>query len=222
MPIILAIAPHADDETLGCGGTLLRHLHEGDEVHWLIMTTPGQELKLSPERIKRRQEEIRMVANDYGFAGVHELRFPAIRLDHLPMSDIVGALSSFFQTIEPNTLYLPYHNDVHSDHRVTFEASAACAKWFRHPSIRRMLSYETPSETGYGLPGNGAAFQPHVWVDIDAFLEKKIAILNRFQGEIGEFPFPRSEEVVRSLAKLRGSESGCLAAEAFMMLREFV
>jgi|TARA_Y100000294_G_scaffold57986_1_gene54797 LmbE family N-acetylglucosaminyl deacetylase len=51
---ILVVGPHPDDETLGCGGTLLRHAAEGDEIHWLIMTTITREAGFSGERIQSR------------------------------------------------------------------------------------------------------------------------------------------------------------------------
>ena len=61
MAIVLVVAPHADDETLGCGGTLLRHIEEGDEVHWLIMTALREDTGFSRERIKQRKNEIQKI-----------------------------------------------------------------------------------------------------------------------------------------------------------------
>ena len=98
-----------------------------------------------------------------------------------------------------------------------FDAASACCKWFRYPSVRRVLAYETLSETEFGLdPDTG--FHPNVFVDIRPFLERKIELLQIYESEIGEFPFLRSATAVRALAQYRGATAGFEAAEAFKLL----
>ena len=75
MSVILVVAPHPDDETLGCGGTLLRHSAEGNEVHWLIMSAINKEAGFSQERIENRANEINKVAEAYGFVSVKQVDF---------------------------------------------------------------------------------------------------------------------------------------------------
>lgn len=222
MDIVLVVAPHPDDETLGCGGTLLRHRAEGDVVHWLIVTAMDE---TSPEwrnRIQAREREIEAVARHYGVSTVHRLGFPAARLDSLPRADVVGKIGAVVRTVAPNVLYLPFPGDAHSDHAVTFDACAACTKWFRHPSVRRVCAYETLSETEFGLSPVADAFRPNRFVDVTVHLNGKIEAMRLYAEESGVFPFPRSEEAIRALAALRGSTVGCAAAEAFMTLKEVV
>jgi LmbE family N-acetylglucosaminyl deacetylase len=215
---ILVVAPHPDDESLGCGGTLLRHKAAGDEAHWLIATKMG--VGYPAARKKARRAEIARISELYGFASVTELGFETTTLDAVPRVELVKKMAAVFKTIRPEIVYLPFPGDVHSDHRAVFSAAASCTKWFRHPSIRRVLAYEAPSETDFGIDPTEGGFQPNLFVDISSHLDRKIEILRTYSGELGEFPFPRSEKTVRSLAAVRGAAAGLQAAEAFAVLKE--
>lgn len=216
--IVLVVAVHPDDETLGCGGTLLRHVASGDAVHWCIVAGmigddwPGQTRA-------RREEQIRSVAGRYGFSGVHRLEFPAARLSEQPLCDVVGAFGAVVRAVAPTIVYLPFPGDAHSDHRVAFQAAYSCVKWFRYPFIRRVLAMETPSETDFAPP-MGPVFLPNVFVDVTGFLEAKIEAMRLYGGELGEHPFPRSERGLKAQAVRRGAACGCEYAEAFMLLKE--
>lgn len=215
----LVIAPHPDDEMLGCGGTLLRRKAEGEILGWLIVTGMSEKFGWPAERIAQRDEEIKNVAAQVGFDEVFNLRLPPARLDEIPMGDVVSAFSAVFSSFLPEEVLMPHRGDVHSDHRVTFDAVCACTKWFRYPSVRRVLAYETVSETEFGL-FREMAFNPNVFVDISDYLERKLQIMELYQSELGEFPFPRSIPTLRALAEWRGAHAGCVAAEAFELLRE--
>lgn len=219
---IIVVAPHPDDETLGCGGTILRHRQAGDDIHWLVVTAMTPEQGFPQETITARDAEITMAARHYGFASVQLLGFPTTRLDTLPLSDLIAAISKVLKNISPEIIYLPFAGDVHSDHAVVSDAVLSCTKWFRNTSIKRILAYETLSETEFGISPNTLGFRPNVFVDIHPYLDEKIEILKIFSSELGEFPFPRSIEAVMALAQLRGSAANCLAAEAFMLLKEIV
>jgi N-acetylglucosamine malate deacetylase 1 len=220
MKRVLVVSPHPDDETLGCGGTILRHIAEGDEVHWLNITGISQEHGFSQEKILERAAEIEEVRTQYRMTSLNDLGFPTTKLDQLPLGDIIGKISDIFTAVKPEILYLPYRYDIHSDHKVVFDAVAACTKWFRYPSVKRVLAYETLSETDFQIPLNQSGFTPNVFIDIEKYIEKKIDIFMVYRSEVGEFPFPRSERAVRALATVRGAASGYKAAEGFILLRE--
>lgn len=217
---VMVIAPHPDDETLGCGGTLLKHIHAGDRVHWVIFTSVTTEQGFSEERVRSRSDEIDRVALAYGFASVHRLGFPTMTLDTIPKSDLVGALGAVVTAVGAEILYVPYRNDAHSDHAAVFDAAASCAKTFRYPSVKSVRAYETLSETEFGIRPDDPGFRPNLFVEVVPFFDRKLEIMNIFASELGVFPFPRSELILRSLASLRGSQSGVAAAEAFMLLKE--
>ena len=222
MNTVLVVAPHPDDETLGCGGTLLRHKAEGDSIHWLIMTSMQTSQGFKAEQIESRQQEITEIAQRYQFDSVHELNFPTTQLDSCPRNELVGAFADGVKNISPTILYLPYRYDIHSDHKVTFDVAAACTKSFRYPSIRSVRAYETLSETEYNLDPAGRGFNPNLYVDISGHLASKIEIMQLYKGEMGEAPFPRSAKLIEAQATLRGSVIGSDAAEAFVSLREVI
>lgn len=219
---ILVIAAHPDDETLGAGATLLRHQAGGDKLSWLIMTRMTEEMGYSPKKIQSREKEIARVARMYGFKSVGKLDLPSTGLDSLPFSDVVQQVASFIKKTKAQIIYFPHGGDVHSDHRVTYGAVMAAAKSFRTPSVERLLTYETVSETEFAYAQEGNNFLPTVFVDVEGYLDKKIAIMKQYKGEMAAFPFPRSEKNLRALAAFRGATMGAHAAEAFMLAREFV
>lgn len=217
---VLVIAPHPDDETLGCGGTLLKHKNENDELFWLIVTGMNGNDLYTPNQIEIRENEINKVGQLYGFSEVFQLNLPTATLDTIPMSEMVNAIGKIVKTVNPDIMYIPYRGDVHTDHAVVFDASIACTKWFRYPSIKRILAYETLSETDFGLNPDNNGFRPNVFQNIEEYLNKKVDIMGVYASEIGQFPFPRSEESIKALASIRGTAAGYKSAEAFMLLKE--
>ncbi len=216
---VLVVAPHPDDETLGCGGTLLRMREEGAQLAWLIVTGVSEHGGWTEERVRTRDGEIDRVTQMLGFSQVFNLRLPTGKLDQIPMWDLINQFASVFKSFEPEQVLFPSAADAHTDHRVVSDAVVACTKWFRYPSVRRVLAYETISETGYGL-GEEMTFSPNYFVDISPFLERKLKVMATYESEMGTFPFPRSSEAIRALATVRGAAAGFLAAEAFQLLRE--
>ena len=215
----LVVAPHPDDEVLGVGGTLLRRKAEGAKVAWLIVTAISVESGWSETIVKQRADEIRRINELFGFDEVFSLNFPTIQLDCMPMSDLVAGISAVFRAFEPEEVFVPHPSDVHTDHRIAFNAVASCTKWFRYPSVKRVLAYETLSETDFGL-GTDQGFRPNIFINIEQFLEGKLRAMDIYASELGDIPFPRSHEAIQALATLRGAASGFKAAEAFELLRE--
>lgn len=213
---ILVLAAHPDDETLGCGGTLLKHKAAGDSTHWLIATTISEEHGY----YKTREQEIERVNQLYDFDSVHNLRLKTMQVDEYSMTDLIGKISAVIQEVQPNIIYLPFKSDVHSDHRKLFEAAFSCTKSFRYPFIKKIYMMETLSETEFAPSTKEDSFVPNVFVDITPYIEKKLEIMRVFSSEIGEHPFPRSERNIRALATLRGATAGCEYAESFMLLKK--
>ncbi len=133
--------------------------------------------------------EIKSVAEAFPIVETHNLSLPSAALDMTPRSEIVGRIGETFSKIRPEILYLPFGGDVHSDHSVVFEAAVACTKWFRYPSIKSVLCYETLSETDLNIDPASPAFRPNIYVDITAHLERKIEIM-RIYARDGTVPLP--------------------------------
>lgn len=215
---VLVIAVHPDDETLGCGGALLKHKSNGEEIHWLICTT----IDKNHSYYETREKEIEEVSRLYGFDSVHNLRLKTMQVDEYSMSELVEKISKVINELKPNIIYLPFKGDVHSDHRKIFEASYSCTKSFRYPFIKKIYMMEVLSETEFAPSTKEDSFIPNVFVDISEHMDKKIEIIKIFESEIAEHPFPRSERNLRALATLRGATAGCEYAESFVLLKEIL
>jgi len=220
MSKVLVIAVHPDDETLACGGTLLKHKANGDSIHWVIVTEMKEVFGFSKEVILKRDQEISTVSSMYNFDEVYRLGFPTTQLDSIKKTDLIMNFSEILNKVQPEIIYLPFKEDVHSDHRIAFEAVYSCTKVFRHQYIKKILMMETVSETDYAPSIPGTSFVPNFFVDISDFFLIKLEILKVFESELGQVPFPRSIENIEALCKYRGSISGCKYAESFMLLKE--
>lgn len=219
---VLVIAVHPDDETLGCGGTLLKHKAQGDEIYWLVVTGPikGDHPAFTDEFIAKRDALVDRVAESYGFTETIKLNFPTQKLHTVDLKNIIMKISDAMNRIKPDTIYMMFNNDVHSDHRVAFEAAYSCTKSFRYPFIKRILMIEALSETEFALATQGTAFVPNVYVDITPYIDKKLDIMSMFEGELMEEPYPRSLSSIKALARVRGSRAGVMYSEAFQLLYE--
>lgn len=212
---VLVIAVHPDDETLGCGGTLLKHKANGDQIHWGICTetSPGSDF------FKAREKEIQKVSEMYKFDSTSTLGLQAIKVDEYTMSDLVSRFSELINRIKPDILYIPFANDVHSDHRKIFEAVYSCTKSFRYPFIKEILMMEVLSETEFAVSIPSQTFVPNLFVDITEYRDKKNKIMSVFQSEMADHPFPRSFECMDALARFRGATINRQFAESFMTLK---
>lgn len=219
---VMVVAVHPDDETLGCGGSLLRLGEMGKELAWVIVTTTENSTIFSKEYTEKRRGEIDRVKNAYGFSKTYQLPFEAGMLEETPKINVVKAINEAVKDFQPDTIFLPFPWDIHKEHQVTFEAALACTKVFRNPFIKRVILMETPSETDF-VPANVVqSFTPNLFVDITNQLEKKLEIMQIFDSEVLPHPFPRSLESIRALAVYRGGQAGCGAVESFMMIKEII
>lgn len=220
MENVLVISVHPDDETLGCGGTLLKHKDEGYSLYWLIITNIQIEQGWNFEFVKNRQKEIAEVADLYGFEKVIKLEFPTTKLDEIPLNSIIKKINEAMNQFKPSIIYVNNRSDIHSDHKYAFNAVMSCTKNFRFPFIRRILMYECLSETEFSPVLMENAFIPNVFVDISEFLEKKLEIMSVYKSEIMPNNLPRSYSAISALAGYRGSRIGSNYAEAFMLIYE--
>lgn len=219
---VLVIAVHPDDETLGCGGTLFKHKARGDKIHWLIATDIEESKDFDKKTVLQRNDEINKVRDIYDFDSVSRLGLAPTKVDEYSSSLLVNKISTVISKIKPNIIYLPFKNDVHTDHQKIFDAAYSCTKSFRYPYIKKIYMMETLSETEFAVSKREDSFVPNVFVDISNFIDKKIEVMKIYKSEIGIHPFPRSEKNIRALAIFRGATSGCRSAESFMLIKEIL
>ena len=219
MKKILVIAPHPDDEVLGCGGTIAKHVKEGDEVY-LCIVTKGYTPDWSEEFIKNRPKEIKKSNEILGIEKTYFLNFPTAKLDTIPQKELNDSISNIVKEIKPEIVYAPHEGDLSKEHRLIFEAALVATRPKPGSSVKKILCYETLSETEWGRNLIKKMFIPNVYIDISNTLKEKLKAMKAYKSELKEYPHPRSLEIIKALAKKRGSEAGLKFAEAFMLIRE--
>ena len=218
---VLCISAHPDDETLGCGGTLLKHAGDGDALYWLIATR-AYEPVWSKEKIEAKKKEVEAVAGAYGMVSTDWLNHRATQLDRVDLDALIAEIRRVVEKVNPDIVYTVHAGDVHSDHRTLFAAVMSVLKPFylRDLGVRRILSFETLSSTeGGGLPAF-APFNPNVFNDISEQIDEKLRVMALYESEIQAEPQPRSPSAIRALARYRGAGIGVGHAESFMLIRE--
>jgi len=216
---VLVIAPHMDDEVLGVGGTIARHVAEGDDVYVCFVAHRIYNRVFDPEKNsieKSATEEARKVLG-YKEAIFFDLNDE--RLDSC-IQDILIPLEKYITRVNPHSVYICHRGDNHQDHRAVFQAAMVALRPSANRMIEKIMSYEVPSSTEQSPPFPDYAFLPTQYVNIEKYLPIKLKAMRCYEKEQREFPHPRSEEGLIIAAKKRGVESGFSAAEAFIILRE--
>lgn len=213
---ILVIAPHGDDEVLGCGGTLAAEAAAGAEITLVVMAMGGiKHCHLADEAAAAdRLAELEAAAELLGIARTRVL-FPGrdMRLESVPMLEMVTALdAALAEGCDECYFPEPSHN---LDHRRTHEATLAALRPAGHPCPGLVATYEG-TVAGWDSP---AGVGGKLYVDVAATLETKVAALHAYRSQVRAYPHPTSEEAVRRLAAMRGLECGLACAERFQVLR---
>ena len=223
---VLVIAPHADDEVLGMGGTIARLTQEGERVVVAVMTGHGEEPHpLWPRSTwERVRDECRRAA---AVLGVTELAFrelPAAMLDSHPGWQTNAAVDDLVQEFEPTEVFLPFAFDLHRDHgALAYAATVATRPYLRQRrGIKRVAAYETLSETHLSPPYLAPSFQPNLFVDVTATLDQKMEAMAMYETQLQAEGQPRSLASLRALATMRGAHIGSAAAEAFVTIGEYI
>lgn len=206
---VLVIAPHPDDETLGCGGTLLK-LKEFCELYWVIVTTAKNAKRYSERFIEKRREEIEKVNRAFGFKKYYEMNYKTSEMYKVDQDDFIEAMSMIIEKIKPEIVFLNHNSDIHTDHQIINKLSLTALKPFKNKFLKKILFYEVLSETEIMNK-----FKPNVFVDISEYIDRKVEIMNIYRTEVGTYPFPRSEQAIRALAMYRGIQCNSHYAEAF-------
>ena len=209
---VLIMAAHPDDEVLGVGGTILKHVSNNDEVY-VCIATRAYSPHWSDEYIKGKIAEQKKVDKVLGVKGRFNLGYLTTQLNTVPHGDFNRACGEVFKKVNPDIVYTHFEHDLNYDHTLIYRASMVLS---RPPEKMQVLCFETLSETEW----NNKAFVPNVWVNIEKFINKKIRAFKIYKSEVKDRLHPRSKEGVKTLARKRGSEICAEYAEAFMLVRD--
>ncbi len=208
---VLVFAPHNDDEVLGVGGTIGKLAKSGYEVTVCEVTAGPNAGRLQSEA-KKAHELLRVAHSVF-------LDLPSCKLEELPKTQLNAAMIGIVKQVRPELVFLPHYGDMHLDHRWVAEAAMVALRPLEAPFVRKILAYETLSETEWNTPAVQNAFVPNVWVDIGEELDDKLRAMECYHSQLHAFPHPRSVGAIEALARYRGSTVGVSAAEAFMLIR---
>lgn len=210
---VAVIAAHPDDEILGVGGTLRRHVLEGDDVHAFVVCE-GETVRYQGREVGLA-EHTRQAAAVVGFASLEQLGFSDQRLDVACLTDLTAALEARLRQLRPRIVYTHFGGDLNRDHRALVDAVLVACRPL-DDKIEQVLGFETPSSTEWSTPN---AFMPHHFVEITATLEDKLKAMACYPSEVRPFPHPRSLEALRARAAYWGSCAMMPAAEPFVIYR---
>lgn len=216
---VVVIGAHPDDELLGAGGTLARHVLAGDEVHAIVIAD-GAGSRYPDQMITTLEKDAQRAAQTIGFASLRLQALPDQRLDTVPFIELTQLIESVLDDVGPHVVYTHFPGDVNADHGLVARAAWTACRPYSRPELRRFAVFETPSSTEWAWPMDGASLNPNHFVDVTGTLDIKIAAMECYETELRDYPHPRSSRALRERAAYWGSQIGRLAAEPFRILRD--
>lgn len=216
---VLVIAAHPDDEVLGCGGTIARHINSGEGVHIVFVADGVSSRNNPPQTVAERRNCAVQAAKALGAGQPSFLDFPDNRLDTVDLLDIVQAIERVVSDVDPQLVYTHHGGDLNIDHRVVHQAVVTALRPTPGRHFKGILAFEVLSSTEWASDAIGHGFRPDRFIDVSATIERKMNALCCYGTEMRPFPHSRSQETVRALATLRGTSVGLVAAEAFSTLK---
>ena len=220
---ILITVAHTDDETLGCGGTICKHVEEGYKV-FVISFTDGissRSLK-NNKKIKERHEAAKKVSKYLGFKWIKNLHYPDNQLDKVPLLKIIKEIEKVKNKINPSIVYTHNFNDLNIDHRIIADATLTSFRPLPNSQTTELRTFEVPSATDFGQIKGRKNFLPNLFIDIKKYWNKKSKALEMYKSEIKKKPHSRSLDGIKNLAKIRGNQSGINMAESFEIIRKII
>ena len=216
---ILIIAPHMDDETLGCGGTIIRHINSGDQVAVCIVANRAYNHKYDLDLINNEKQSCKNAQKILSYQELFFLDLPDEKLDQSQI-DIIAPIEKVVAECKPDIAYIPHRGDLNQDHRAVFEAARVVFRPNAIHRVTKLLAFEVPSSTDQVPATSEWPFLPNYYVNVENVLAEKIKAMSCYSKEKKDFPHSRSSEGLRVFSKKRGMEVGIKAAEAFVVMRD--
>ncbi len=219
---LAAVVAHPDDEVLCCGGVLARHVRDGGRAAVLFLATGAgaRGREPAPDEIAALRAAAEQAAKVLGVGELRFADFPDNRMDSVPLLDVVHTVERFLAESGAEMVLTHYLGDLNIDHALVSRAVLTATRPLPGAPVQAVFAGETLSATEWGFAER--RFAPTTYADISKTLETKKQALCCYAKELRAFPHPRSIEAVEHLARLRGSESGFAAAEAYVPLRQLL
>lgn len=216
---VLVIVAHADDEAIGCGGTLLKHSDNGDEVRIIYMTDGVGARASDPVASIDRLSAQKQACHQLDVSTFYNHAFPDNGMDQIPLIEVAQVIEPVIKEYKPTIIYTHHGGDLNIDHRIVHQAVLTACRPQPNTSVKKILSFEVNSSTEWASISMSAPFLPNYFVDISRYNKEKQLLLEKYQNEMKPYPHTRSIEAIDYLNKVRGSSIGVESAEAFMLIR---
>ena len=210
---VLVIAAHPDDELLGCGATVIKHVKNGDRVRSIILCE-GETMRSQDGSQKRSATED--AANILGVESTVCIGLPDQHLDTLPIVDVIKPIEKAVNEFRPNVVYVHSEADVNKDHQIVFEAALVALRP-KNDFIKEIYSFYTVGATDWGYP---RSFSPDTWIGFDeSIMKQKLKAFSCYETELCDYPHPRSLRTIENLAMITGNQCCMEYAESFETIR---
>ena len=218
---VLVVSAHPDDEVLGCGGTILKHVSRNDQVVLLTLSNGVSSRNLSnsvlEKEIQLRKQALVQACTILGIDKYLQLDFPDNSFDSVSLIEIIQAIEKLIAEFQPTIVYTHFCGDLNVDHQLTHKAVITACRTQPKSCVKEIYSYEVLSATNYISASMQPQFCPNYYVDISSYIDKKITALKAYDMEMRTFPHARSYEAIKALSIFRGTSVGLMAAEAFVV-----
>lgn len=212
---VLAVVSHPDDESLGPGATLAKHIAAGDSVSIVIMADGlSSRGGVNTASIAARHGACRAACKILGTEDVYIHQFADNMMDNVALLEVVKFVERHVERVKPTVVYTHWKGDMNVDHRITHEAVNVACRPAPGCTVRKLLYFEVPCSTAWG-----EWFAPDYYVPVEDHMETKMAACEVYADELRPYPHPRSREAIRNLALMRGAYVGMPYAEAFVVGR---
>lgn len=204
---ILVIAPHADDEVLGCGGYLIHQAQQGADIRIVIGTIGGIDVR---QDFITRLGEFDDVCQRIGAAGKFLFKDKDAIMDTIPSFEIIRKLDKEIDKFRPDEIFINYRSR-HQDHIKIYDCAMASLRLREGymPKFVALYEYSFISD-GLELPKGGAAYH-----DITDVIDGKVDLFNLYSSQVRQSPSPLNGNGIKKLAQIRGLEIGVDYAEKF-------
>ena len=218
---LLVIAPHADDEVLGCGGLISKIKSVGGKVFVLIFNVGSIEKYNNKKFTDLRKKEaaaamkfLKVDKYDTIFDSPNDNRY----LDAKPLHELISKIETESKVslakIKPTIVAIPSINSHHQDHIHIFKACIAALRPLNKPIADVVISYEAPEHSRWSASG---VFQPNLYIDIEKHLTRKISAFYKYKSQVRAGG--RDKHTIKNHAEYRGKEVGRKACEAYFVHR---
>ena len=215
---VLVVAAHADDEVLGCGATIKKHIDSGDQVTIIFMTDGVGSRSVESTDGSNRSMAKEKALQVLGVSAQYQFDFPDNAMDSVPLLEVVQAIECVIDKIQPQIIYTHFHGDLNVDHRICFDAVMTATRPVPSQCVKEIYGFEVLSSTEWQTKPD-MAFAPQIYVDVSDCFQDKIIALKAYKDEMRNTPHSRSFEHVEILGVHRGYSVGVEYAEAFMAYR---